>query len=103
MCAGRANDVKIYQDAFQRSTGGQICFTGTGFANMIDYQINFLVSWNDQASSWSSGYWHGVFFGDINGEGPHQNFPVFDTGEFDGVNGHLRNDSLSSLRLDGHA
>lgn len=101
-CAS-ANDLKIYQDAFQKSTGAVICFSGTGFINMTDYWINWFQSWNDQASSWSSGKWQGAFYKDISGEGVSQNFNWFSTGEFDGQNGALPNDSLSSLKIDGSA
>ncbi len=100
-CGGHPNDLIVYQDANQKSTGGVICFKGTGFVNMTDYIINPFVSWNDQASSWSSGIWYGTFYGDINGEGPSESFSYFSTGEFDGQDGRLRNDSLSSIRIDG--
>ena len=99
-CAS-ANDLKIYQDAGQHSTGAVICFSGTGFINMTDYWVNWFQSWNDQASSWSSGKWEGVFYKDISGEGVYQNFPWLETGEFDGQNGALPNDSLSSFKIDG--
>ena len=99
-----ANDLKIYQDASQSSSGAIICFTGTGFINMTDYRLNLLQSWNDQASSWSSGKWQGVFYKDISGEGVSQNFPWFETGELNGQNGALPKPTpLSSLKIDGSA
>lgn len=94
-------DLKIYQDAFQSSSGSEICFYGTGFVNLTDYQINVFQSWNDQASSWSSGKWYGVFYKDVNGGGGQEAFSYNSAGEFDGQSGHLPNDSLSSFKIDG--
>jgi hypothetical protein len=45
----------------------------------------------------------GVFYYDINGEGQSQNFTWFSTGEFDGQNGALPNDKLSSIKIDTSA
>ncbi len=96
------DDLHIYQDAFQRSTGAIICFTGTGFLNMNEYGMNLFQNWNDQASSWSSGIWNGTFYVDNNGEGRSENFTYYNTGEFDGQGTHLPNDSLSSIKIDSH-
>lgn len=98
-----ANDLKIYQNASQSTSGALICFTGTGFIEMPDYEMFWPINWNDQASSWSSGKWKGVFYKDISGGGVSQNFNWLDTGEFDGQNGALPNDSLSSFKIDGSA
>src|SRR5579883_2738029 len=93
--------LRIYWDQNQNGYLGEICFIGTGFVNMTEYYgpwYNYK-NWNDQASSYQTQCTTGSFFADTNGNGARQIFSYSQVGNFDGQNGHLQNDTLSSIQI----
>ncbi len=102
--------LELYTNA--NEDGDTVCFLGEGFVNLPQYCLPFFSggclpgkSWNDQASSYNAGCSSGTFYGDVNGNGPNQRFKPHEIGNFNGgtsPNGipSLRNDILSSLRID---
>jgi hypothetical protein len=91
--------LKIFSDANYQ--GNVICFTGTGSVNLTSYWIAWpFVSWNDVASSFDGGCMAGTFYANTNNWGASEAFGNGNNaGAFDGVNGHLPNDTLSSLTI----
>lgn len=90
--------------ALRGATIGQgdqyLCFIGTGFVNLTDFIRNFPQTWNDFANWYGPGCNYGVFYIDTNGNGTHQNFIAGTAFNFDGRNGRLPANTLSSLRID---
>ncbi|GHO70493.1 hypothetical protein KSC_093850 [Ktedonobacter sp. SOSP1-52] len=104
VCSTYTGALKIYSDA--NYEGSMICFIGTGWADMTQYWIFWPGNWNDQASSFYGGCNSGTFYQNVNtsthtGWGNSQNFSGVYSGEgnFDGLNGHLPNDSLSAIYI----
>lgn len=91
-------DLKIYSDPNYQ--GSMICFIGTGFVNMTQYWLFWPVTWNDQASSFYGGCTTGTFYTNTNGWGQTQNFGQYaGEGNFDGQNGDLPDNTLSSISI----
>jgi hypothetical protein len=61
-----SGDVKLHRDSY--FSGPSICFTGEGWANLKDYYYypwpwpNFVLSWNDKLSSFSTGQYYVNFY-----------------------------------------
>jgi hypothetical protein len=107
-------DVTLWRDL--SFNGPSICFSGNGFANLTNYSLNFFSSWNDQASSFalfnctldgtfrqSDVNYPGYFAVDINGGGQKQYFQwniSKSWSDFNGRNGILPDNSLSSIYID---
>jgi hypothetical protein len=96
------NSLIIWADAYY--TGWTICFKGYGATDMTSYcgpaPVGCLWNWNDQASSYAPGCSGGTFYSDIGQEGQQQHFYGHDPkNNFDGQNGRLPNDTLSSVFL----
>lgn len=98
------NSLNLFVDAYQ--SGDEICFGGTGFANLTDYQHCHWVwfpagprwqcfGWNDDATSWASHSQTGKFYSDINGNGICASFGANGNGNF--TWNPIPNDSLSSI------
>jgi hypothetical protein len=65
-----------------RNGGGKrLCFYGYGMANLENYLLNVFPprTWNDQASSFHSGYNTGKFYQDRNGGGSQYSFSFAET------------------------
>ena len=90
-----SNTLIIYADA--GFSGWSICFSGWGSTDMTSYWVNPFWNWNDQASSYISSCNSGVFYKDTGQRGQQQSFAKNEQANFDGQNGHLPNDSLSSV------
>ncbi|GHO47042.1 hypothetical protein KSX_52050 [Ktedonospora formicarum] len=103
-CSAYTGALKIYSDANYQ--GSMICFIGTGWADLTQYWLFWPVSWNDQASSFYGGCNNGTFYQNVDknthtGWGNSQSFGGAYNwgGNFDGLNGHLPNDSLSAILI----
>lgn len=92
-----SNTLIIYADA--GFSGWNICFSGWGSTDMTSYWVNPFWNWNDQASSYISSCNSGVFYADTGQRGQQQPFANNQQANFDGQNGHLPNDSLSSVYI----
>lgn len=96
--------LNIFVDAYQ--SGDEICFGGSGFANLTGYQHCHWVwypwgptfqcfPWNDDATSWASHNQTGKFYGDTNGNGICASYGANGNGNF--TSNPIPNDSLSSI------
>lgn len=88
----------LYWDA--NLSGGTICFSGYGWANLTDYcaPINYggcLQNWNDKVSSFNSQDTPGTFYKDINLQNYMFDFAVFTQANLNGS----YNDAISSLAV----
>lgn len=68
--------------------GNNICFIGPGIVNLTDYCFlkmlgGCVITWNDQAGSYSTGCSDGYFYADTNGAGKKQYYTIHQLGSFD--------------------
>jgi len=92
------DDVHLWQDT--GGEGASICFYNTGSVNLADWRINIFVTWDNQASSWYSGRWSGVFYPGSNDQGVGQTFSA--NQGISNFNCHtVCNDDLSSMKITG--
>ncbi len=97
-CSNYFNDLALWWDA--NYYGPDICFTGSGTANMTDYKwcnVFGCYSWNDQASSYATGCSPVTFYVNTNRKGSNVTVPPDNAGNF--TPGAVPNDSLSSVYL----
>lgn len=101
----------------------ELCFYDTGLANLTDYCLVFGtcsggscgqacngVNWNDQVSSFKTGWNYGYFYQDINGGraslvfSPNENCPHINSlthTSWSNPSNFVWNDQMSSLRITG--
>lgn len=105
ICINDGNDLILYWNGPVGAAGPILCIRGQGWTNLDATQPDGR-NWNDRASAWWAGCSAGHF--DQNGglfPGKQQGFSggvgaSAPSGNFDGVGGHLPNDSLSVVTLD---
>lgn len=90
-----SGDLKIYQNG--SFSGYEICFSGTGTANMTAYTMPNGVNWNDQASSATTGSNCVVFWSDTNERGNADSVSTFTSWQFWRSYSAVGNDALSSI------
>lgn len=94
-----ANSLVIWADT--GFSGWTICFKGFGSTDMTSYcgpaPWGCAWNWNDNASSFATGCSFASFFKDIGDSGQQENANAFQRQNFDGQNGRLPNDTLSSV------
>lgn len=90
------NTTNLFVDAYQQ--GAEICFSGTGFANLTDYSwcdFFFCYSWNDTATSFATHTQPATFYIDINGGGLDASYGSNRLGNF--TSNPMPNDAVSSV------
>jgi|SRR5579883_2256684 hypothetical protein len=94
-----ANSLVIWADT--GFSGWTICFKGAGSTDMTSYcgpaPWGCTWNWNDNASSFATGCSPASFYKDIGDSGQREGENSFQRQNFDGQNGRLPNDTLSSV------
>lgn len=91
--------IQIYQD--NGYGGATICFVGTGFVNLTNFNINIVETWNDQESSFKANS-YGIQYWDTNGNGAQCDFYYgYRVSWIDTICGKGWNDNASSIEILG--